>query len=863
MKNLIKKYGSVSSLFLAPLIAFLLIKHIAGDHFLEYSLSGDAPWELSYLKLYYQNIFNHIYKDPLMGAPLIIDNHYWPWRQLVLGSYYFIIGLFEKDIIQIYDIFYRSLFPICALTMFLSLRYLVKLPNVISLGISLLYAFIPYMFGDKVIQQGTVLINSVFIPLLLGIIFYLNFKSYKSYPFTRHLKSKSTILISLIILIGASSGFYNCFYFFLLLFFLLGKELISQDGDKRKIQIILFFLLINFLVGLFNVYPHLALKADSHFTFHHIERNFVHTTFYGLTIVEFFIPIKNHIFETFQFFNDLYRQNTLIKSDFDHSYLGILGIVSFCTSLMYAFKKHKPEDDFSKKLGFLGITLIFLLLLCSRGGLITVFYLYTDFLVLGSQHRVTPWITCISLIGAGIILNRIYKKIILEKNLINNSKNTIPNIYLKGVLTFFFFVIIAFSLLDFRGNQPRFTKEGISATNEYKTEKAFYSQLTKEIDDKDMILQIPYVCWIETKDILGTSYMNTWSYVLIEKETRFSWMAFKEGTACNINSQISSMSNKVEEMLKYAFYYGYTGIILDTKGYKDKGADIVNQMKDKFGLTPKINTEYIYYDIDVKELREEINPGDIHILPEEGDSLDRISWTFSYPHINTELERLEYLFPSPCRIEQKKGRHLDIISRPRPPAPSWYTFGGYPGRWEIKNQDREGNVLCRGKLLQNKDFFYFADDKINLNSNLDFENRQISVEKNYIGNILSVSITTTLDEGIYKIILNNNDMTSLSNESLTFQVTLWGMSFPLDDTFTFKLENKLHGKKLKPIHIYLYKRNVTDKDLQIRSVTIRKIQSLPSQSTQHIKKISRQQKKLSLTFSHLSSALESIKETIQ
>jgi hypothetical protein len=821
MKNLIEKYGSVASLLLAPLIAFLLIKYIAGDHFLEYSLWGDAAHELSYLKLYYQDIFNHIYKDPLMGAPLIIDNHYWPWRQLILGSYYFIIGLFEKDIVQIYGIFYHSLFPICALTMFLSLRYLVKLPNIISLGISILYAFVPYVFGEIVVTQGTVLINSVFIPLLLGIVFYLNFKSYKNYSFTQHLKSKSTILISLTILIGASSGFYNCFYLLLLLLFLLGKEFISEGRDRKKIQIILFFILINFLVGLLNVYPHLSLKADSYFTFHYIKRNFVHTTLYGLTIVEFFIPIKNHIFEAFQFFNDLYRQNTLIKSDFDHSYLGILGIVSFCTSLMYAFKRHKPEDDFSKRLGFLGIILIFLLLLCSRGGLITVFYLYTDFLVLGSQHRVTPWINCISLIGGGMILNRIYEGIILKRNLTNNSNNKIPVFYLKGMLAFLFFVIIAFSLLDFRGKEPHFTKEGIPATgNEYKKEKAFYNQLEKEVHDSDMILQIPYVCWIETKDILGTWYGNTWSYVLMEKKTRFSWMAFKEGTACNINSQISSMSNKVEEMLKYALYYGYTGLILDTKGFKDKGADIVNQMKDKFGLEPKIKTEYIYYDINTRELQEEINPGEILIVPEEGDSLHNLSWQVGNPPTAEELEKLEYLFPSPCKIGQK---------------------------------------TCNGKLLQNKDFFYFADDKINVNSNLNFENRQISVGKNYTGNILGAPITTTLNEGIYKISLNNNDMTSLSKESLAFQVTLWGKSLIVDDDFTLILENKLHGKKLKSIWIRLYKKNITDKDIKIRSVTVRKIHSLPPQPAWHIKKISELKEKLSTLSSYFDSTLRSIK----
>ena len=56
-------------------------------------------------------------------------------------------------------------------------------------------------------------------------------------------------------------------------------------------------------------------------------------------------------------------------------------------------------------------------------------------------------------------------------------------------------------------------------------------------------------------------------------------------------------------------------------------------------------------------------------------------------------------------------------------------------------------------------------------------------------------------------------MTSLSEESLAFQITLWGKSLIVDDDFTFTLTNKLYGKKLKPIWIHLYKKNITDKEI--------------------------------------------------
>ena len=51
-------------------------------------------------------------------------------------------------------------------------------------------------------------------------------------------------------------------------------------------------------------------------------------------------------------------------------------------------------------------------------------------------------------------------------------------------------------------------------------------------------------------------------------------MAFKEGTACAINTQISSMAGNLEELVKYASYYGYTGIIINKNGFLDSGKKI-------------------------------------------------------------------------------------------------------------------------------------------------------------------------------------------------------------------------------------------------------------------------------------------------
>ena len=113
MQSFFRKYSTEICYFLAPVISLLLIKYIAGIHFLDYIFLSnyDTTIELSYLKLYVSGITNHIFDNPLMGAPLVSGQNYWPWRNIGIGTYYFIISLFEKDIFQIYQIFYYSLFP--------------------------------------------------------------------------------------------------------------------------------------------------------------------------------------------------------------------------------------------------------------------------------------------------------------------------------------------------------------------------------------------------------------------------------------------------------------------------------------------------------------------------------------------------------------------------------------------------------------------------------------------------------------------------------------------------------------------------------------------------------------------------------
>ncbi len=795
MQSFFRKYSTEICYFLAPVISLLLIKYIAGIHFLDYIFLSnyDTTIELSYLKLYVSGITNHIFDDPLMGAPLVSDQNYWPWRNIGIGTYYFIISLFEKDIFQIYQIFYYSLFPILALSMFVSLRHFIKLPNLISLGLSLIYPFMPFMFSHN-IQHATVLAGTILVPLVLGMLFHINFKDLKSYKISEIFKSKTFIASSIIIFGSVTMSLFSAFYSGVLLVFILLRQFICSERDYNRIILISLLIAVNLLAILFNVLPHLAFKSQSHFIFDFMSRNFVHTTLYSVSIIDFFIPIKNHVFDSFKFYNQLYSQGTLIREFFNISYLGIFGISSFIVSIIFFFKRNKSESIFPKKIAFIGALLIFLILIFVRGGLLTTFYLYTDLLVLGSNYRITPWVLCLSLISGGLILDYLYNKSMRSNFLVKEF--TKP--YLKGISFLILISIVSFSLLDFRGTRPYFNKKDIPKKDQrYEDEKNFYTKLNQVISDEDMILQIPYVCFQETKDIYGTNYRNLWSYLLINKEARFSAMSLVEGTACSINSQLSSLSDDVMKMIKYSTYYGYTGLILEKRGFIDQGNSVASQLKEKFNLTPLIDSTYLYYDITV--VKSEFPK--IKITPIESDALNEILIKKDSFISRSEIQEISQIFPSPC-VDEEGTIALQGLDE----------FGKF-------NSDN-----CDGRSLYNKDFFHFVDDRILPFPTINTDNGMIKVKSQYIGPILSVHLSSHIDAGIYEVIPKDNNGKILDIDSLSIDATHWGNSFSVKNKLKFELVNNVKGTRLKPIVIVVRKDIQLLNDINLKSITIRRIQ---------------------------------------
>ena len=116
------------------------------------------------------------------------------------------------------------------------------------------------------------------------------------------------------------------------------------------------------------------------------------------------------------------------------------------------------------------------------------------------------------------------------------------------------------------------------------------------------------------------------------------------------------------------------------------------------------------------------------------------------------------------------------------------------------------------------------DDTILPSTNMNMKNGQIFISKDYIGPISSVSIGVPIFQGLYEVIIKDTKGRILDSDSLSIYVTQWGKIFPISDKFKFKLENNVKASKLKPIIIRINKNVNSNKNISVRSITVRKIE---------------------------------------
>lgn len=483
-----------------------------------------------------------IYENKLLSAPFGQISLDYPSCDLFLLSIIKILLLTTQNIFLTYNLFFILTFLLASYTSFFVLRKY-KISKLNSLAGSLLFSFSTYHLYRS--QQHLFLSAYFLIPILIDLVL----ENFKKITDKDTVKNKAYKLISLILL--SSTGIYYAFYSCLLLLF---SGLISSIKYKQFKKILTTFLMVGiiFIGVLINFTPNLIYQYKNGKNSITAQREPIESDYYGLRIIELFIPPSGYNIENIEKIGNIYKMNRLaIMSSAEAEYLGIIGIIGFLSLLTLIFF-YKKESDIRNCSNLLIMALLY--------GIVSGFGTIFSYIVtpeIRANNRISIIISFICLLGLLLIIEKNSKKFL----------NT-------QIKKYFCFIILLCGLID----QTVWKKpNNLETQKEFLSDQRFVQKIEEKIPENSKVYQLPYKQYPETPYInkigdydLFRPYINSsttsWSYGAIKGRLGDFW------NQENINLSTNELINKL-------IISDFNGIYIDRFGYLDNGEKIENEIE--------------------------------------------------------------------------------------------------------------------------------------------------------------------------------------------------------------------------------------------------------------------------------------------
>jgi phosphoglycerol transferase len=127
----------------------------------------------------------------------------------------------------------------------------------------------------------------------------------------------------------------------------------------------------------------------------------------------------------------------------------------------------------------------------------------------------------------------------------------------------------------------------ISIKQEYLSDKNFVNNIELSVPQNSMIFQLPYAPFPEYPSINKMSVHSHFRGYLNSKDIRWSYGSMKGRLGDSWQSLVAGMP--VEDIIKALSMCGFSGIYLDTKGYKDGGAKLLSNIRQVLEVKPIIS----------------------------------------------------------------------------------------------------------------------------------------------------------------------------------------------------------------------------------------------------------------------------------
>lgn len=560
---------------------------------------GDSWLIFGFAKAYMDgDIFPILYKSVAhLNAPFFANWNDYPFTEdlilAIMGWLGRLVGLFTAANIMV------MLAHILAGFGFWYVGRELRYRNVFAFSGAVLFAFSHYIFCRNL--PHLVLSYYWHIPFMLLVSWWVYSPLYKPIK----LMSRKWWLA---VMISAISGVLNPYYTWIFLQFI-GFSVLLHVAKKQYNAVLFPFLLIGAALLTF-----LAMNADT-LTYSYfygsnpiaVSRSLVDLELYALKTPELIFPPAYHRWHSWASYGqNHYFSSTLIKGEMGSPYLGLVGLTGLILLVginLYRF--------FQGKLQLISVhawQILWILLFALTGGINLLLGTFGLILFRGT-NRYSIFILAIALLFLVRQLSRECPR-----------KWAIP--LALGIM-----VIGLWDQLP-----PQASLEAIQKTSDsVQSDRRFAQQLESQLPPNAMVFQLPVASFPEIPPIIQMADYEHFRPYLFTRNLRYTYGTNKGRGDADWQMEISNLSP--EKMVTKLESYGFGAILINRKGYADRGIKIISEISSTYRKIILDNGEWIAIKLTPSKTPNHTELPLIYGIGWSGDEVDHRWSTSSYSEI--------------------------------------------------------------------------------------------------------------------------------------------------------------------------------------------------------------------------------------
>ena len=566
-----KRYQKIV-LFILPAIISMVIAGIAMNIWtIDFEIirfpESDERLGLMMFKNIKENGFIGAFFNNRIGAPersALLESPFLDWPMVL--AIWFLTRFLNYNVA--YYVFYILTFVTASLSMYLLLR---KICNKywICACISISYAITPYHFYRSVVHMT--LSNYYVIPLGVYLVLLVYEEEWeKGIPSCiKNNTFKKMFFLTGIVLVSLSNVYYAFFVMLLVLITIIYKMIEKKTWKPLINEALIFYAMCILFIG--GLLPKLIYGQIHGINTVAGIRNPSETETYGLKIIQLFLPPE---YSKIQFLTDInkqYTDNAILINENSWSNMGIIACIGFIVLCIWFLVNHIKPFKGSKETArfklFTVLTLV-ILLFCTVGGFGTIF-----------SYVITPELRCLN--RGSIVLVTI--SLTFLAGILIEIKQPIAQRLSCIALT----VLLVFSIYAEVDYLPyNWSKESEQLSNSY---LKFFRLVESEMNEGDMIYQLPIMYFPESSPIYNMDdYSHLIAYLYTDTlKWSYGGMKGRNVTATDLYIDDGMSENFLLNIKKM----GFSGLYIDSYGYKDDGNEIIQFYKDILNKEPIVSDD--------------------------------------------------------------------------------------------------------------------------------------------------------------------------------------------------------------------------------------------------------------------------------